>query len=98
MTYAYPFINADEQTKRAVWIKGTPIDRYDSAIWRRDACGHTMNYHEHGNTNSQYGWEIDHIVPRARGGQTVLSNLQPLYWDNNRKKGDTFPWYCENAA
>ncbi len=61
--YRYPFNLADEMTKQIVWRKGTPIPGYDADIWRRDVCGHAMKYSEHGNTNSEYGWEIDHIRP-----------------------------------
>lgn len=32
--------------------------------------------------------EIDHIIPHARGGRTVLSNLQPLCGPCNRTKSD----------
>ncbi len=98
MTYRYPFINVDEAKKRAVWNKGTPISGYDVSIWRRDACGHAMRYSDHGSTISEYGWEIDHVFPAALGGTDDLDNLQPLYWENNRRKGDTYPWACQNAA
>lgn len=96
--YRYPFQNTTEQLKRQVWAKGRPIPGYDPAMWRRDACNHSMKYSEHGNTNSDHGWEIDHIRPTSKGGSDSLDNLQPLYWDNNRRKSDTYPWYCENAA
>lgn len=32
--------------------------------------------------------EIDHIIPVAKGGQTVADNLQTLCWKCNRAKGD----------
>ena len=46
------------------------------------------------------GWEIDHIVPAARGGGDDLSNLQPSQWENNRRKGDDYPAanYCAVTA
>lgn len=94
MPYSYPFSTTDETTKKAVWNKGRIIEGYDAAIWRWDTCGNVMKYSEHGNTNSEYGWEIDHIKPRASGGQTTLANLQPLNWKVNRAKGDTYPWNC----
>lgn len=81
-------------TVGAVWQKGRAIDGYDAKIWRYDICGKPMKFSEYGNTNSEHGWEVDHIKPVANGGSDNLSNLQPLQWDNNRKKGDTYPWNC----
>ena len=99
MPYQYPYSNVEEQGKRSVWNKGGIIvqndKEYDSDIWRWDICGNVMKYSEHGNTNSEYGWEIDHINPTVNGGSDKLSNLQPLQWENNRRKGDTYPWSCK---
>ena len=92
MAYAgYPFVSADEALKREVWNKGRIVSGYDPAVHRQDICGAWMQYDQHGK-EGEYGWEIDHIRPRAHGGLTVISNLQPLWWRNNRAKGDTYPW------
>jgi len=98
MSYRYSFFNINETTKLSVWNKGRSIPGYDSNVWRVDACNHVIKYSEHGNTDSDHGWEIDHILPTSSGGGDNIDNLQPLYWLNNRRKGDTYPWYCENAA
>jgi hypothetical protein len=92
MPYNYPFINADESTKQAVWKKGRVIYGYDQATWRYDAYGSVICYADHGDTTSKWGWEIDHILPVSRGGTDDLTNLQPLHWGNNREKRDAYPW------
>lgn len=94
MAYSgYPFTVVDEQTKKAVWSKGRTVTGYNADIYRQDICGNWIQYDKHGN-EGDYGWEIDHIKPRAKGGQTVLTNLQPLWWSNNRRKGESYPWSC----
>jgi len=66
--------------------------------FRRDDCGAWMLFSEHGNRDSKYGWEIDHIVPVALDGTDVLSNLQPLHWRNNVEKGDSRTLKCAVTA
>lgn len=67
----------------AVWTKGRVIFGYDRNVWRQDDYGGYMRRSDYGNRDSEYGWEIDHIVTIANGGTDDLSNLRPLYWRNN---------------
>lgn len=75
----------------AVWAKATyakglmPIQ--DIKV---DAYGRHMKYSEHGNRNSEYGWEVDHIKPVAKFGTDDIWNLQPLNWKSNVEKGDYY--------
>lgn len=78
----------------AVWDKTAPIPGQKSATRGYDICGHQIEYGAHGDTNSQYGWEIDHIKPVSKGGIDHIDNLQPLYWETNRDKADIEPWSC----
>lgn len=50
-------------------------------------CGDVIERSEHGNRNSEHGWEMDHIVEDCIGGRDTLSNLRPLQWRNNVARG-----------
>jgi len=75
------------------WKKAKVDNSYDSNVCRKDYAGALIHKSEYGNTNSQtgFGWEIDHIKPLAKGGTYDKSNLCPLQWNNNRTKGDNYP-------
>lgn len=77
----------DHATLSAIWAKGQVAPGNDPNVFRKDTYGTWMRWDQYGKT-SQYGWEVDHIVPLTRNGSESLSNLQPLQWENNRKKSD----------
>jgi len=83
----------DEDAVEAIWGKGQINLKYRG--FRKDKCGASIQRTKYGETK-QWGWEIDHIKPVARGGTDNMNNLRPLQWENNRHKGDDYPnWSCK---
>ncbi len=76
-----------------VWDKAQQIDEFDPTSVRKDCCGALILRNAYGNHNSKFGWEIDHVYPESKGGGDELFNLRAMQWENNRSKGDDFPWY-----
>lgn len=74
----------------AVWAKGVVVPGVDPRESRLDRYGAWIHWSMYGNASNpeNNGWEVDHTIPVARGGGDELSNLEPLQWENNRRKGD----------
>lgn len=96
-----------EETIRLVWEKAqkfllkkepdsVPLVLDESHPYRIDICGSMISFEHYGDTNSQFGWEIDHIIPVSEGGTDQIDNLQPLQWKTNRQKGDKLDWRCSH--
>ena len=83
----------DENTIQLVWEKGIIEENYDPNIVRKDACGAWILRNAHGNRNSKFGWEIDHVYPVSLGGDNEEKNLRPMQWENNLSKMNDYPSY-----
>lgn len=77
--------NHTQEFIQTIWEKGQIVPGHDKNIWRKDQCKAWIKRNEHGNRNSQFGWEIDRI---SAGGKYISSNCRPLQWKNNLAKSD----------
>ena len=78
----------------AVWEKAHAVAGSNPEKFRKDVCGAMMVKSSFGK-DSQFGWEVDHILPISKGGKDDLQNLQPLHWKNNASKAEDHPnWIC----
>ncbi|MCI0691127.1 HNH endonuclease [candidate division KSB1 bacterium] len=73
------------------WEKGKPVRGRDSDVWRKDRFGNLIRKPSYG-TEGQYGWGLDHKNPESKGGSDRPQNIQPLHWEENRKKSDKYPY------
>ena len=49
------------------------------------------------NRNSQYGWNVDHILPISKDGKTADHNLICCHVLTNHEKADSFPLFNANG-
>ncbi len=78
---------ATKKQKEAAWDKAKTIRGKNSDTWRRDSEGNKIRQGSYG-THGEFGWDVDHIQPKAKGGSDDPSNLQALQWEENIKKSD----------
>lgn len=81
-------LNIDDTLIMSVWDKWCIIPWQDSMLVRMDRFWSIIKLQEYGNTSSVYWREIDHIIPVDRWWTDHLNNLEPLQWENNRKKSN----------
>ena len=90
----------EEQIQDA-WNRATVVEGFDKSRYRKDACGAWIIRNKYGDTDSLYGWQVDHIVPqsflRDKGfSESMIDNslnLRALQHENNDSKSDDYPSY-----
>ena len=73
----------------------------DSKLWRLDPAGAIIKKTSYGRDDEMYGWEIDHVIPKAileqynvpKELQDNMTNMRAMNWNNNVSKGDSYPEY-----
>ena len=91
----------DDEKKLVAWNAAQTVDGFNKELYRKDACGAWIMWDKYGDTNSIYGWQVDHICPQNLLSSLGYSqkkiddpkNLRALQHQNNASKGDDYPGY-----
>ena len=78
------------KNRELVWKEAEILEDNDPNMWRLDPCGACIHWKEF-RKKSEYGWDVDHILPKAKGGTFHIFNLCAMHWKNNQKKAAAFP-------
>ena len=84
------FMDLNRETAMRLWNKSFGKDT--KAV---DFAGRTIAKGAYNDRNSEFGWNVDHILPQSKGGVTADYNLICCHIKTNDEKADTFP--CFNA-
>ena len=91
----------DEEKKTRIWNKMPVVEGRDKEKFRLHSCGALIQWDKYGDRQSDLGWEIDHVVPKALLKDKGVpeeeidddENLRPMHWKNNDAKSMDYPEY-----
>lgn len=85
------FMNLNKETAMRLWVQ--QFGKKQKAI---DYSGRQIAKAAYNDRNSNYGWNVDHILPQSRGGKTADHNLICCHILTNDEKADRFPCFKAN--
>lgn len=84
-------MDLNKETASRLWVK--QFGKRQKAI---DFAGREIAKAAYNDRNSNFGWNVDHILPLARGGKTSDHNLICCHISTNDEKADKFPCFKAN--
>lgn len=63
----------------------------------QDFAGRTIAKGAYNDRNSDFGWNVDHILPQSKGGVTADHNLVCCHIQTNDEKANRFPCFTSNG-
>lgn len=85
-------MDLNKETAMRLWSKF-----YGKATKVKDFTGREIVKGAYNNRNSEFGWNVDHILPQSRGGKTADYNLIICHISTNDEKADKFPVFNANG-
>ena len=86
------FMDLNRETAMRLWNKS--FGKGTKAI---DFAGRTISKGAYNDRNSEFGWNVDHILPQSKGGATADYNLVCCHIKTNDEKADKFPCFSANG-
>lgn len=82
----------NKETANRLWVK--QFGKKQKAF---DFSGREIAKASYNDRNSDFGWNVDHILPESRGGKTADHNLICCSIKTNDEKADRFPAFKANG-
>ena len=86
------FMKLNKETAIRLWTQ--QFGKRQKAL---DFAGREIAKAAYNDRNSNYGWNVDHILPLSRGGKTADYNLICCHILTNDEKADRFPCFKANT-
>ncbi|MCI8610185.1 MAG: hypothetical protein HFE73_11115 [Firmicutes bacterium] len=86
------FMELNRETAMRLWNKN-----FGRETKVKDFTGRTIAKGAYNDRNSEFGWNVDHILPQSRGGVTADHNLVCCHILTNDEKADRFPCFTANG-
>lgn len=84
-------MNLNRETAMRLWSKS-----FGKETKVRDFTGRVIAKGAYNDRNSEFGWNVDHILPQSKGGKTADHNLVCCHILTNDEKADKFPGFVAN--
>ncbi len=82
----------NRETAMRLWVRD--FGKRSKAV---DFAGREIAKGAYDDRNSNFGWNVDHILPQSQGGKTTDSNLICCHILTNDEKADRFPCFATNG-
>ena len=84
-------MDLNRETAMRLWSKS-----FGKETKVKDFAGREIAKGAYNDRNSEYGWNVDHVLPQSRGGKTADYNLVCCHISTNDEKADKFPCFVAN--
>lgn len=84
-------MDLNRETAMRLWNKS-----FGKSLKVKDFTGRTIVKGAYNDRNSDYGWNVDHILPQSKGGVTADYNLICCHILTNDEKANKFPCFTAN--